>query len=66
MWPILQREKRFVMVANRFMWESAPEETELSAAVEAKAEAAAEDDARFEDAEGVAPPYQRINCRADL
>ena len=58
----LKPEQRFVLVVNRFMWESAPEEPELSAVVEAKAETAAEDDARFEDAEGAAPPYQRVNA----
>ena len=62
----LKPEQRFVLVVNRFMWESAPEESELSAAVEAKAEAAVaggdDGDARFEDAEGAAPPYQRVNA----
>ncbi len=58
----LKPEQRFVLVVNRFMWESAPEESELSAAVEAKAETTTEGDARFEDAEGAAPPYQRVNA----
>ena len=58
----LKPEQRFVLVVNRFMWESAPEEAELSAAVETKAEPVAEDDARFEDAEGAAPPYLRVNA----
>ncbi|MDJ0945455.1 MAG: DUF2948 family protein [Kiloniellales bacterium] len=64
----LKPERRFVLVVNRFMWESAPEESELSAEVGAKAEAeaaapGAEDgDARFEDAEGAMPPYQRVNA----
>lgn len=60
----LKPEKRFVLVLNRFMWESAPEGAEMSKALEAVAEAPAEGDgdARFEDAEGPAPPYQRVNA----
>ena len=58
----LKPEQRFVLVVNRFMWETAPEESELSAAVEAKSETTTEGDARFEDAEGAAPPYQRVNA----
>ncbi len=61
----LKPDRRFVLVVNRFMWESAPEAEELSAEVAAKAEAApgaGEDDARFEDAEGATPPYQRVNA----
>lgn len=42
----LKREKRFVLVANRFLWEQA--EGEATAAEPAPE---AEDDARFEDAE---------------
>ena len=62
----LKADQRFVLVVNRFMWESAPEAEALSAEVAAKAEAvspgAAEGDARFEDAEAAAPPYQRVNA----
>jgi len=57
----LKAEKRFVMVANRFMWErgarAAPEPVEASA--EAGAEAGA--DARFEEAEAGSISY-RVNC----
>lgn len=49
----LPREKRFVMVANRFMWESARPEA-------APTEEAA-GDARFAD-EGGGPTFQRVNC----
>ena len=60
----LKPEQRFVLVVNRFMWESAPEAESLSAEVAAKAEAPAdgEADARFEDAGGATPPYQRVNA----
>ena len=64
----LKPEDRFVLVVNRFMWESTPDAEVLSAEVEAKAvaEAAApeadEGDVRFEDVDGTAPPYQRINA----
>ena len=60
----LKAEQRFVLVVNRFMWEAAPEGDVLSAEVAAKAETPAdgEADARFEDAGGATPPYQRVNA----
>ena len=60
----LKAEQRFVLVVNRFMWEAAPEGDVLSAEVESKTEAPEADDgdARFEDAEGATPPYQRVNA----
>jgi hypothetical protein len=51
----LKREKRFVLVANRFKWESVP------ADLPSNPRPAAGDDARFEDANGD-PPFQRVNC----
>ena len=60
----LKAEKRFVLVANRFRWEGAPEEVpeEISEAVPEEIPEPA-GDARFEDAE-VDPGtfYQRVNC----
>ncbi len=52
----LKREKRFVLVANRFMWESTPPGTPPAAQ-----EAAPSGDARFEDEAGE-PAFQRVNC----
>lgn len=54
----LQREKRFVMVANRFRWERRPE------AAPAAPPREPDGDARFEDAgpESPAPAYERVNC----
>jgi hypothetical protein len=49
----LPREKRFVMVANRFMWESATPEPAR--------EPGPSGDARFEDETGD-PAFQRVNC----
>ncbi len=61
-------EKRFVLVANRFMWERAPEEApevaqdrKVAALAEGETQPP-EDDARFEDAEGPGPPYSRVNA----
>ena len=57
-------EKRFILVANRFMWERAPEEGQekaLAAAMEGESEPS-DGDARFEDAEGPGPPYSRVNA----
>ena len=66
---VFQRtEKRFVLVANRFMWERVPEEaaeTALGQTVAAVAEGGPEPsdgDARFDDAEGPGPPYSRVNA----
>ena len=58
----LKSEKRFVLVANRFRWEGAPEPAPEA---EPESEPAAGDtgDARFEDAEEDAGMlYQRVNC----
>jgi hypothetical protein len=57
----LKSEKRFVMVANRFMWERGPQEgppPETLAEPELTAESA---DASFEEAEA-RPLYYRVNC----
>lgn len=50
----LEREKRFVMVANRFMWETIDR-----GRVPARADP--EGDAHFED-EGPVPAFERVNC----
>ena len=55
----LKAEKRFVMVANRFMWERDAREAPLPESAAASAEAGA--DARFEEAEA-GPLYYRVNC----
>ncbi len=52
----LQREKRFVMVANRFRWESIDR-----GQAPASAEDKPEGDARFED-DSLAPAFERVNC----
>ncbi len=58
----LKAEKRFVMVANRFMWEHGAEETPAPATPEPGAEGGDEGaDARFEEAEA-RPLYYRVNC----
>ena len=61
----LKPEKRFIMVANRFRWETGCG-SDLRAAAAASAKAALEGDAPFTAAEGVAPggaaAYQRVNC----
>ncbi len=49
----LPQDKRFVMVANRFRWESAPPD--------AAREASPAGDASFAE-EGEGPAYQRVNC----
>jgi hypothetical protein len=59
----LKAEKRFVMVANRFMWERGAQEapapvTEPGGGDEPGSEGA---DARFEEAEA-RPLYYRVNC----
>ncbi len=57
----LKPEKRFVMVANRFMWERNAQDgpqPEFLAEPEPAAESA---DARFEEAEA-RPLYYRVNC----
>ena len=55
----LQREHRFVMVANRFRWEDAPKGETAQPAPALDGE-----DARFADAEddAPAPRFARINC----
>ncbi len=55
----LKAEKRFVMVANRFMWEHGARAAPVPEPVEASAEAGT--DARFEEAEG-GPVNYRVNC----
>lgn len=50
-----KREKRFVFVANRFLWSGADAE-EPAAPAQAR-----EGDAAFEDAEDP-PPFERANC----
>ncbi len=61
----LKPEKRFVMVANRFRWETGAG-PDARAAAAASAQAALEGDAPFEEAEGVGPggaaAYERVNC----
>jgi hypothetical protein len=49
-----KREKRFVLVANRFKWHA-----DMPAAAPPPPER--EGDARFEDGEAE-PPYERVNC----
>jgi len=52
----LKREKRFVMVANRFRWETIDRgETPESAGAKSS------DDARFED-DSPSPAFERVNC----
>ncbi len=53
----LKRDKRFVMVANRFHWDGAEREAPPSA----PAPLPAGTDARFEDAEDE-PPFLRVHC----
>jgi hypothetical protein len=63
----LKREKRFVMVVNRFRWEggAGPEQTQakfyLTASAGSTAPPASPNDAGFED-NGSGPPYERVNC----
>ena len=52
----LKREKRFVMVANRFRWELRKDATES-----AQAALVPEEDARFED-DAEEPAFERVNC----
>lgn len=54
----LPREKRFVMVLNRFCWERAPEPLDLSGQEEEEEE---EGDVRFEDVGGD-DLYHRVNA----
>lgn len=53
----LRRDKRFVMVANRFVW-SAEDRGDAPAAPLARTEG---EDARFEDSEEE-PRFRRVNC----
>jgi hypothetical protein len=55
----LKAEKRFVMVANRFMWERGARAAPVPEPVEASAEAGT--DARFDEAEA-GPINYRVNC----
>ena len=50
-----RREKRFVLVANRFRW------PEAERAVGSPMPPSPDRDASFEDAEG-RPPFERVNC----
>ncbi len=62
----LKGESRFVLVANRFLWERALAPTQTPAPA-AKPDGAAEieGDARFEDGDGSAlAHYERVNCGA--
>jgi len=52
----LEREKRFVMVANRFCWETIDR-----GVTPASTEAGPEDDARFEE-DSPGPTFERVNC----
>jgi hypothetical protein len=54
----LRRERRFVLVVNRFMWERAPDEREAPAA--GRMPDPRDDDARFEDA-GAGARYWRTH-----
>lgn len=61
----LEPERRFVMVASRFRWESAPRTDAGSARRQPEtAGVGSEGDARFEDSDeaGGEPPYERVNC----
>ena len=61
----LRPEQRFVMVANRFMWERKSAELPQAATEPGSSAAdagAANSDARFEDAQSVPPPFSRVNC----
>jgi hypothetical protein len=51
----LRREKRFVLVANRFRW------PEAERAAGSPMAPSPDRDASFEDAEG-RPPFERVNC----
>lgn len=57
----LPREKRFVLVANRFCWERDPEELFSQGADEQPGELAEEQDASFHEA-GPRPVYERVHC----
>jgi hypothetical protein len=57
----LKAEKRFVMVANRFMWERGARAAPVPVAEPVEASAEAGTDARFEEAEG-GPINYRVNC----
>jgi hypothetical protein len=63
----LKPEKRFVMVANRFCWETTPRrdaETARRQSETAGAGSETKEDARFEDSDeaGGGPHYERVNC----
>ncbi len=63
----LKSEKRFVMVANRFMWDRGAEDAPVAEPVAASGDRSGavngdeNADARFEEAE-VRPLYYRVNC----
>ncbi len=57
----LKAEKRFVMVANRFMWECGAQAAPVPVPEPVEASTEAGTDARFEEAEG-GPINYRVNC----
>ncbi len=60
----LAEERRFVFVANRFLWEAAARRSGAAAARSATAirPRGDEGDAEFADGETVGPIYQRVHC----
>ena len=57
----LPKEKRFVMVANRFDWPREQGDPTAKGAPSQPAPTPAGEDARFDDSEE-APPFERVNC----
>jgi len=59
----LKAEKRFVMVANRFMWERSAQDVPVPAPGDEAGDEGGDQgaDARFEEAEA-GPRYYRVNC----
>ena len=56
-----RREKRFVMVANRFRWEKVGTSEEVAIPAEPNGSGPPAGDARFED-EAARATYERVNC----
>lgn len=56
-----RRQRRFVMVANRFMWEDETETEALEMAASSPQPRAPEGDATFDD-EMPPPRFRRVNC----